>query len=47
MLNGTGECADIAWVFLGLTIPGWTLIAFLVLAVIGLLPSLTKIEGKS
>lgn len=47
MLNGTGECADIAWVFLGLTIPGWTLIAFLVLAVIGLLPSLTKIGGKS
>lgn len=37
MLNGTGECADISWVFLGLTIPGWTLVAFLLLGLVGLL----------
>ncbi|HHZ69630.1 MAG TPA: disulfide bond formation protein B [Methylococcaceae bacterium] len=37
MLNGTGECADISWIFLGLTIPGWTLVAFLLLALVGLL----------
>lgn len=37
MLNGTGECADVLWTFLGLSIPGWTLIAFLVLAVMSLL----------
>lgn len=46
MLNGTGECADIAWIFLGLTIPGWTLVAFLVLGLVGLFPSLTRIGGK-
>ena len=32
MLNGTGECADVLWVFLGLSIPGWTLVAFIFLA---------------
>lgn len=37
MLNGTGECADILWVFLGLSIPGWTLVAFLALAILSLL----------
>lgn len=32
MLTGTGECAQIDATFLGLSIPGWTLIAFLLLA---------------
>ena len=32
MLNGTGECAEVLWTFLGLSIPGWTLVAFLALA---------------
>lgn len=36
MLNGTGECADILWTFLGLSIPGWTLLAFLLLATLSL-----------
>lgn len=31
LLNGTGECAEILWTFLGLSIPGWTLVAFLLL----------------
>lgn len=29
VLNGSGDCADVSWVFLGLTIPGWTLVAFI------------------
>ncbi|MCK4842964.1 MAG: disulfide bond formation protein B [Methylococcales bacterium] len=37
MLNGTGECADILWTFLGLSIPGWTLVAFIALALLSLL----------
>ncbi len=37
MLNGTGECADILWTFLGLSIPGWTLLAFIMLAIVSLL----------
>lgn len=31
VLGGSGECAQINWVFLGLSIPEWSLIAFLVL----------------
>jgi disulfide bond formation protein DsbB len=37
MLSGTGECAKVDWSFLGLSIPGWTLIAFIGLAILGLL----------
>ena len=32
MLSGTGECADINWTLLGLSMPAWTLLAFLMLA---------------
>lgn len=32
MLSGTGECAEIDASFLGLSLPGWTLVAFLILA---------------
>ncbi len=28
VLKGTGDCADILWTFLGLSIPGWTLVVF-------------------
>lgn len=31
--RGTGECAEIQWTFVGLSIPGWTFIAFIVLGV--------------
>lgn len=37
MLNGTGECAEVLWTFLGISIPGWTLVAFLGLAILSLL----------
>ena len=37
MLNGTGECAEVLWAFLGLSIPGWTLVAFAGLFVLSLL----------
>lgn len=32
MLNGTGECAEVLWTFQGISIPGWTLVAFVLLA---------------
>lgn len=32
VLSGSGECADIDFLFLGLSLPGWTLIGFVVLA---------------
>lgn len=28
-ITGTGDCAEVQWVFLGLSIPGWTLVAFI------------------
>lgn len=37
MLTGTGECAKIDATFLGLSIPAWTLVAFLMLAGFSLL----------
>lgn len=32
LLRGDGNCAEVQWSLLGLSIPGWTLIAFAVLA---------------
>lgn len=34
LLRGDGNCADVQWTFLGLSIPGWMLICFIGLAVI-------------
>jgi disulfide bond formation protein DsbB len=31
VLWGSGECSEVLWSFLGLTIPGWTLVAFIVM----------------
>ncbi|MEX2475336.1 disulfide bond formation protein B [Marinobacter sp.] len=35
-LKGTGDCAEVVWRFLGLSIPGWTAVFFSVLVVTGL-----------
>jgi len=31
--RGTGECAQVQWTFIGISIPGWTFIAFLLLGI--------------
>jgi disulfide bond formation protein DsbB len=36
VLTGSGECAKVTWRFLGLAMPGWVLIAVLVLGAFGL-----------
>lgn len=36
MLTGDGNCAEVSWTFLGLSIPGWMLIAFVGLAVLNI-----------
>ena len=36
VLRGSGECAEVHWSFLGLTIPGWTLIMFMILSLLSL-----------
>ncbi len=37
MMYGTGDCAKVAWTFLSISIPGWTLIAFVCFALLGLM----------
>jgi protein dithiol:quinone oxidoreductase len=37
MLSGTGDCAKVDWTLLSLSMPAWTLIAFLLLAALSLL----------
>ncbi|MDP0561687.1 MAG: disulfide bond formation protein B [Candidatus Endonucleobacter sp. (ex Gigantidas childressi)] len=36
MLTGTGDCAQVQWTFIGLTIPGWTLLFFIGFTIYGL-----------
>ena len=36
LFQGDGNCADIVWSFLGLSIPGWTLVGFIGLAILAL-----------
>jgi disulfide bond formation protein DsbB len=42
MLSGTGDCAKTLWTFLGLSIPSWTLVAFILLAGMSLLQLSTR-----
>ena len=34
--TGSGECAEVSWVFLGLSMPAWALLGFLGLTIMGL-----------
>jgi len=43
VFRGSGECADVQWVFLGLTIPGWTLVAFTGFTIFGVLLIVTRL----
>lgn len=36
LLRGDGNCAEVLWTFLGISIPGWTLVAFIGLVIINL-----------
>jgi disulfide bond formation protein DsbB len=31
-IRGTGDCAEVQWTFLGVSIPGWTLLVFIIIA---------------
>jgi disulfide bond formation protein DsbB len=47
VLSGSGECAEIDFLFLGISLPGWTLIGFVVLALapLGILLSAFRERG--
>jgi disulfide bond formation protein DsbB len=36
VFKGSGECAEVLWTFLGLSIPGWTLVMFTAMTGFGL-----------
>lgn len=36
VLSGSGECAEVTWRFLGLSLAGWSLILFIVLLIVAL-----------
>lgn len=42
VLSGSGECANIDWLFLGITLPMWSLLVFAGLAVAGLFQLLRR-----
>ena len=37
MTSGTGDCAEVVWSFLGLSIPGWALVGFVGMFVVAML----------
>ena len=40
MVMGTGECGDVVWTLFGLSIPGWTLVAFVGMAIVNIVIAL-------
>jgi len=41
ILRGSGECADVGWTFLGLSIPEWSLVWFVLLALLAVYVALS------
>ncbi len=37
VLSGDGNCAEVAWTMLGLSIPGWSLIGFVMIVTVGMI----------
>lgn len=46
ILSGSGECADVDWQFLSLTMPTWTLISFVIAILICLYVVLNQVKFK-
>ena len=42
VLNGSGECAEISWSFLGLSMPAWVLVCAVVLGIAGIWNNLRR-----
>lgn len=47
IFSGSGECAEIDWLFLGLTMPAWVAICFVTLLVYGLWVNLRRSSGAA
>ena len=46
-LKGTGDCAEVLWRFLGISIPGWTALFFVLLIVVGLVMMFRRYRPRS
>lgn len=46
-LRGTGDCAEVMWRFLGLSIPGWTAVFFTLVIIVGLVMMFRRYTPKS
>ncbi|MFW5970187.1 MAG: disulfide bond formation protein B [Halofilum sp. (in: g-proteobacteria)] len=46
VVQGSGSCADIEWQFLGLSIPAWTLVLFVLLTLIALVQLFRPVERR-
>ncbi len=44
VFQGSGECADVDWSFLGLTMPTWVLVWIVALTLVGIFNSLRRVE---
>lgn len=42
VFTAAGECAEVAWTFLGLSMPAWVLVWFVVLGTVGLIGNWTR-----
>ena len=42
VLSSSGECAEVSWRFLSLSIPAWALISFIVLGLIGIIANWSR-----
>ena len=47
MLKGTGDCAEVVWRFLGLSIPGWTLVAFIGFSLFALIEVFRSMQSRT
>lgn len=47
VLTGTGNCGDIDWTLLGLSMPVWSLIGFVLLAAWGVFAAFRRRKGRS
>jgi len=44
VFTGSGECADVNWAFLGLSMPGWALIWFVILGALAVAANWTRVD---
>jgi len=47
VLSGSGECAEVKGAWLGITLPQWTLVGFIVLAIVPILLILRGVRGHA